>query len=111
MSGVVLKTDVDIGMNLIFEFPRITSGPLLEFHLTLTIGIRLCFSCLTSRSMISTGFLQVEFCHRVEALSWNDKGYVKISIYLDRNMESIGDITELFQEVNFISPGPIRSGF
>ncbi|GJS76964.1 hypothetical protein Tco_0726845 [Tanacetum coccineum] len=30
-------------------------GPRLEFHRTLTIGIRLCLSCFTSRSMISTG--------------------------------------------------------
>nr|GEU48156.1 hypothetical protein [Tanacetum cinerariifolium] len=31
------------------------NGPLLEFHRTLMMGIRLCFNRLTSRSMISTG--------------------------------------------------------
>ncbi|GKE33887.1 hypothetical protein Tco_1453209, partial [Tanacetum coccineum] len=33
----------------------VNSGPLLEFQRTLTIGIRLCFRRLTSRSIISTG--------------------------------------------------------
>nr|GEV25696.1 reverse transcriptase domain-containing protein [Tanacetum cinerariifolium] len=33
---------------------QVNSGPLLEFHHTLTIGMRLCFNRLISRSMIST---------------------------------------------------------
>ncbi|KAL4584825.1 hypothetical protein LXL04_009435 [Taraxacum kok-saghyz] len=34
---------------------QVNSGPRLAFHRTFTIGIRLCLSLLTSRSMISTG--------------------------------------------------------
>nr|GEU76962.1 hypothetical protein [Tanacetum cinerariifolium] len=34
---------------------RVNSGPRLEFYLTLMMGMRLLFSCLISRSMISTG--------------------------------------------------------
>ena len=34
---------------------HVNSGPRFEFHRTLTIGILLCLSCLTSWSMISTG--------------------------------------------------------
>ncbi|GJU96587.1 hypothetical protein Tco_1321343 [Tanacetum coccineum] len=37
-------------------------GPLLEFYRTLTIGIRLCFNRLTSRSMISTGWIHEMYC-------------------------------------------------
>ncbi|GJZ27441.1 hypothetical protein Tco_0571694 [Tanacetum coccineum] len=42
---------------------QVNSGPLLEFQRTLTIGIRLCFRRLTSRSIISTGSLDgSSFC-------------------------------------------------
>ena len=34
---------------------QVNSGPRLAFHRTFTIGMRLCLSLLTSRSMISTG--------------------------------------------------------
>ncbi|KAL4571476.1 hypothetical protein LXL04_018236 [Taraxacum kok-saghyz] len=34
---------------------QVNSGPRLAFYRTFTIGIRLCLSLLTSRSMISTG--------------------------------------------------------
>ena len=44
-----------------FEFhwssrSQVNSGPRLEFHLTFTIGMRLCLSFLISRSMISMGY-------------------------------------------------------
>nr|GEV14722.1 retrovirus-related Pol polyprotein from transposon TNT 1-94 [Tanacetum cinerariifolium] len=66
----------------------VDSGPRLEFHLTLMMGMRLLFNCLISRSMISTGSSKSRAYHQYEAHPMESQVIHQANISLDLTRET-----------------------
>ncbi|GJX86970.1 hypothetical protein Tco_0337744, partial [Tanacetum coccineum] len=89
--GVLVADDKDYGQG---DGNVVSSGPLLEFQRTLTMGIRICFRRLTSRSMILTGTslgsrreTYYELCSiALEFKSRRQRAVPNLDMYLERCM-------------------------